>query len=100
MAHFAKINKDGTVEEVIVIGNDDIKNLAFPESEPIGQSFIKNELKKDGFYLQTSYNNNFRKKYAMPNFIYDRELDEFVDPKELEYTQENYNVDTTISEEN
>lgn len=87
MAHFAKIDKNGVVEQVIVIGNDDINNLPFPESESIGQAFIKEYLDKDGIYLQTSYNHNFRGRYAMPNFIYDKGLDEFIDPTEIEPVQ-------------
>ena len=36
MAHFAQVT-DNKVTNVIVISNDDVDNLPFPESEPIGQ---------------------------------------------------------------
>ena len=62
MAHFAKINENNVVEEIIVIDNKDCQNLDFPESEVIGQMFITS-IGLDGTWKQTSYNSNFRKKY-------------------------------------
>ncbi len=79
MAHFAKINSENIVEQVIVISNDDIQNLDFPESEPIGQQFIQS-LGLEGNWLQTSYNSNFRKNYAGIDFKYDTDRDAFISP--------------------
>jgi hypothetical protein len=62
MAHFAKV-QNGIVQQVIVVSNSDCGDLSFPESEPVGQSFI-GSLGLTGEYLQTSYNNNFRGTYA------------------------------------
>jgi hypothetical protein len=78
MAHFAKINGN-LVEQVIVVSNDDVDNLPFPESEPIGQAFIAS-IGLNGNWLETSYNNNFRGTYAGVGFTYDDTLDEFVPP--------------------
>ena len=78
MAHFAKMNGD-TVVEVIVIANDSVDNLPYPESEPVGQAFIAS-CGIDGSWLETSYNNNFRGIYAGIGFTYDAESDVFVDP--------------------
>ena len=75
MAHFAKIDDTGTVVNVIVISNDDAPG-DFPDSEPIGQTFIAN-LGLDGTWLQTSYNGNFRGQYAGIGMIYNTEKDEF-----------------------
>ena len=74
MAHFAEIKND-IVQRVIVIDNKDCGGGDFPESEPIGQSFIAS-LGIDGNYLQTSYNNNFRGMYAS-GCMYDAEQDVF-----------------------
>jgi len=63
MAHFAQINNQQIVEQVIVIANDDCGGGNFPESEPIGQAFIA-ALGLTGEWLQTSYHANFRGKYA------------------------------------
>jgi hypothetical protein len=79
MAHFAKINSDGVVEQVIVVDNKDCGDLDFPESEAIGQAFIKS-IGLDGTWKQTSYNSNFRSKYSGIGDRYDSELDEFVSP--------------------
>lgn len=78
MAHFAKLDKNNIVTQVIVINNDDCKNLEFPESEPIGIEFCKMLFGKDTIWKQTSYNSNFRTKYAGVGSFYNEELDEFV----------------------
>jgi hypothetical protein len=59
MAHFAKINEENIVQQVIVVNNSDCGGLEFPESESIGQSFI-NSIGLTGTWKQTSYNSNFR----------------------------------------
>lgn len=78
MAHFARI-KNNIVEEVIVVNNSDCGDLDFPESEPVGQAFIAS-LGIAGEWKQTSYNGNFRGRYAGVGYTYDAELDEFVAP--------------------
>ena len=50
MAHFAKIDLNNDVVDCIVIHND------VATSEAAGQEFIANVLKKEGTWLQTSYN--------------------------------------------
>lgn len=62
MAHFAKI-EDKIVTQVIVINNEVLGDLEFPDSEPIGQKFIAS-LGLEGTWKQTSYNANFRGKFA------------------------------------
>jgi hypothetical protein len=76
MAHFARV-ENNIVREVIVINNEVLENKAFPESEPIGIAFCKSLYGADTEWLQTSYNGNFRGKYAGAGSIYDLELDEF-----------------------
>jgi hypothetical protein len=82
MAHFAKLNDNNVVTQVIVVANGDCGNLDFPESEPIGQAFIESLGLGTG-WKQTSYNNNFRGKYAGIDDTYDAELDEFVAPPRI-----------------
>ena len=79
MAHFAQINDTNIVQRVIVVSNDDCGGGEFPESEPIGQTFIAS-LTISGTGLQTSYNGNFRGKYAGIADLYDADLDEFITP--------------------
>jgi len=78
MAHFAELINN-TVVDVLVINNNDVDNLPFPESEPVGQSYILS-LGIQGEWLQTSYNNNFRGVYAGIGYTYDPVADVFVAP--------------------
>jgi len=80
MAHFAKINENNIVEEVIVVNNSDCQNLSFPESEAIGQSFLLS-IGLEGNWKQTSYIKSFRKNFASIGYSYDSDLDAFVAPK-------------------
>jgi len=80
MAHFAKIDENKIVQQVIVVTNEDCGNLEFPESETIGQSFI-NSIGLVGTWKQTSYNNNFRKNYAGIGYTYDESKDAFIPVK-------------------
>lgn len=79
IAHFAKISPEGVVEQVVVVDNKDCGNLDFPESEAIGAAFL-NSIGLPGNWRQTSYNSNFRSKYAGIGDKYDAENDEFVSP--------------------
>lgn len=78
MAHFAKV-ENGIVQQVIVINNDVFNGNEFPESELIGQEFIKS-IGLNGTWLQTSYNGNFRGTYAGLGMFYNPELDQFIVP--------------------
>jgi hypothetical protein len=70
MAHFALVDDTNTVREVINVGNDDCDGGNFPESEIPGQAFIAS-CGITGRWLQTSYNANFRGKYAGIGDIWD-----------------------------
>lgn len=63
MAHFAQLDENNVVINVVVVSNDDINNLPFPESEPVGIAFLTNLLPGTK-WAQTSYNSNFRVRYA------------------------------------
>ena len=80
IAHFAKINSDNIVEQVIVVNNEVLENKEFPESEPIGVAFCQSLFGSDTNWVQTSYNANFRGLYAGTGMIYDPVKDEFVAP--------------------
>jgi len=76
MAHFAELDENNKVLRVIVVSNDDCGGGDFPESEPIGQAFIAS-LGITGNWKQTSYNNNFRGRYASVDGLYIPEKDKF-----------------------
>jgi len=83
MAHFAKINSDNIVEQVVVINNEELLDENKEEKEQKGIDFLKNlySSEKNYSWIQTSYNNSFRKNYARIGWIYDTERDAFVQPK-------------------
>jgi hypothetical protein len=78
MAHFAQV-QNGIVHQVIVVSNDDCGGGDFPTSEAVGQAFIAS-LGLAGEWKQTSYNANFRSKYAGIGDTYDAVNDVFVAP--------------------
>lgn len=62
MAHFAKI-ENGSVTQVIVVGDDDCAGGQYPEADAAGQAFI-HSIGLDGEWKQTSYHGSFRSKYS------------------------------------
>ena len=82
MAHFAQLDDTNTVTQVIVISNDVCgePTLDFPDTCAAGRAFIANTLRLGGVWKQTSYNGNFRGKYAGIGDIYDAVNDVFVAP--------------------
>ena len=64
MAHFAEIDSNNIVQRVVVISNDDLLDGNGIEQESIGIQVCKNIFGANTNWIQTSYNGNFRKKYA------------------------------------
>lgn len=81
MAHFAKLDDNNIVLEVNVVSNDDVNNLPFPESEPVGIDFLNTWAGQVFNWKQTSYNASFRKNYAGVGFTYDLVKDAFIPPQ-------------------
>jgi len=79
MAHFAQLDENNVVTQVIVVSNNDILDDNGQESETKGIEFCKNLLGGDN-WIQTSFNGNFRGMYAGIGFTYDSVNDVFVNP--------------------
>jgi len=79
MAHFAEINEEGTVQRVLVLSNDRITQDG-EEVEELGIAYLQNMF-PDTDWVQTSYNDNFRKRYAGTGMKYDVERDAFIPPQ-------------------
>jgi hypothetical protein len=79
MAHFAQINENNLVTQVIVVDNNDILDEQGNELESIGIQFCTDLL--GGDWKQTSYNNNIRKNYAGIGDTYDESRDAFIAPQ-------------------
>ncbi len=80
MAHFARIDSENKVQEVIVVNNDMLLDDEGVEQEALGQAFIAS-LGLDGTWLQGSYTGSMRGVFPGMGFTYDSELDEFVMPE-------------------
>lgn len=82
MAYFAELDNDNKVLRVISVSNDVCgePTLDFPDTCAAGRAFIANTLKLGGTWKQTSYNANFRGKYAGIGDTYDAVNDVFVAP--------------------
>jgi len=80
MAHFAKVDENNIVTQVIVINNNVILTENNEESEELGKAFCQKTF-GEGAYVKTSYNNSFRKNYAAVGFTWREDLDGFVPPQ-------------------
>ena len=70
MAHFAQLDSNNVVTQVIVVGNDDTSDSNGVETESIGVAFCQKLLGADTNWKQTSYNNNMRGNYAGIGYTY------------------------------
>ena len=74
MAHFAKLNSENVVDQVVVVHNNDAPD------EASGIAFL-NTLFGAANWVQTSYNGNIRKNYAGVGYTYDSARDAFIAPQ-------------------
>lgn len=83
MAHFARINVDNKVVDVLVVPD---------EQEHRGEEFLRDDLQLGGRWIRTSYNNRIRKQYAGIGMTYDETADVFIceQPYPSWFLDENY----------
>jgi len=70
MAHFAQLDENNVVTQVIVVSNDDTSDSNGTETESIGVAFCQKLLGADTNWKQTSYNGNMRGNYAGIGYTY------------------------------
>jgi len=78
MAHFAQLDENNVVLQVIVVNNAELLDESGQESEAKGIAFCQSLF--GGTWVQTSYNGGFRKNYAGVGCIYLADIDAFVPP--------------------
>jgi len=81
MAHFAQLDDDNVVLQVIVVHDNDCKDADGNESEATGVAFCKALLGGTTRWKQTSYNGTIRKNYAGIGYQYDPIRDAFIAAK-------------------
>lgn len=81
MAHFAQLDENNIVTQVIVVNNQECLDENGVEQEAIGVAFCQSLFGQDTVWKQTSYNGNIRKRYAGIGYSYDEQKDAFIIPK-------------------
>jgi hypothetical protein len=79
MAYMAQLDNNNVVTRVLSVSNNDCPDPA-PQNEAQGSAFLES-LGLGGNWKQTSYNGNFRVRYAGVGYTYDAERDAFIAPK-------------------
>ena len=75
MAHFAELDENNIVVSVTVVDNRHVPS----DKHVDGETWCKNFFNKpDTTFKQTSYNDNFRNRYAGIGFTYDASKDVFI----------------------
>ena len=93
MAHYAQLDENNIVTQVIVVHNNELVSskqttvnedgsvsVSVVESEENGIQFCKSLFGTDTNWIQTSYNSSFRGKYAGIGDTYDAVNNVFVSP--------------------
>lgn len=76
MAHFVELDENNEVIQVVVVNNDKLLKDDV-EDEATGIAFLEALMGKGRRWVQTSYNNNIRKRYAGIGMIYDEKVNMF-----------------------
>lgn len=84
MAHFARVNENWIVEEVIVVNNDVIKDDAGIECDWLGEQFCQSLYGAYTKWIQTSYTGRIYKNYAGVGYTFDPHRNAFIPPKPYE----------------
>jgi hypothetical protein len=80
MAHFAQLDQNNVVLQVIKVDNSHCLDQSGDESETVGIAYCQS-LYPNTNWKQSSYNGNIRKNHAWVGFTYDEQRDAFIPPK-------------------
>jgi hypothetical protein len=79
MAHFTELDENNKVIQVIVVNNNELLDENGNESEQKGIDFCVNLF--GGNWIQTSYNGNFRQRYAGIGSVFITDANLFTEPQ-------------------
>ena len=96
MAHFAQLDKNNMVINVIVVDNNELIDDTGIESEQKGIDFCKNLYGKDTEWIQTSYNAKLRINFACIGGHYDKYWDAFIPVKPFSSFKLDYETFTWV----
>ena len=80
MAHFAQLDQNNIVTQVIVVHDNELLDNGV-ESESKGIDFCKSLYGADTVWKQTSYDGTFRRNFAGIGFLYNQMRDAFIPPR-------------------
>lgn len=78
MAHFAELDDQNVVKQVVVVDNQSMLDDGV-EKEGKGIALLTSLF--GGLWKQCSYNGKFRKNYPGPGYTYDARRDAFIGPR-------------------
>ena len=86
MAHYARVNSENIVTYVTPIPNEMITDINGNEHEEWAYKHLYETISDslEDKWVKTSYNNNFRVRYAGIGYTYNETLDAFIPPKPYE----------------
>lgn len=92
MAHFAQLDFNNIVMQVVVVDDQVLGDATYPDTEPLGIAFLQSLFGVNTKWKQTSSTAEFRRLYAYLGGTYREDLDVFVRPQP--YNSWVYNVVT------
>jgi hypothetical protein len=81
MAHFAQVDSNWVVQQVIVVDNSILLNEQGIECDWLGEQFCQQLYGAHTKWIQTSYNGNKYKNFAGIGYTFDTQRNAFIPPK-------------------
>ena len=81
MAHFAELDENNVVLQVVVVHNNELLDENNEEQESLGIAFLNTIFGEGKTWKQCSYNSTFRKNYPNVGDSYDSSRDAFIMPQ-------------------
>ena len=81
MAHYAELDENNVVINVVFVDNEIVTDENGNEKEQLGIEHLHKHHGEGRIWVQTSYNSNFRKNYAYIGEIYREDIDAFLLPQ-------------------
>jgi len=75
--YFAHVRPNLVIDQIVVISDESVNDLPYPDSEPLGQAFLHALYGSNDTWLETSRDGSFRGRPATIGGYYMPDVDEF-----------------------